>query len=364
MESTKEKLQECLKRISEKTNNGEFEKYSERQVSQELVKPILKGLGWDIENATEVFPEFPTNEFSKSKIDYALRVENTPKILIEVKPSALDEKAERQLKSYVLDFNEKNIICILTNGISWKLYIFCENNEEIDLVTQVLIAENQLDVATKYFIDFLSKEKVKNGTALNDLRNLKKENLNLDEKEKESILINGWNSLFSNDFLQNKISELLSGEILLNKGFSLDEELLKKFVDNKLKDSKPSLENIPYKSLFKGNLNISTYPQSRKVFIHTSNEILEFKTMKEAISDFVKDISFINPEVLETYYTSAHNHGNKHKYITKTFDEATTKRNLGEANGWYINVDLSNQQVFDYIWKPLGDLLGKTIKFI
>ena len=353
-----EQLNSYLEGICRKADEGKFDEYNENQISQEFILPILKILGWDIENAMEVYPEFSTD--FNFRIDFALDLNKKHKALIEAKRNSveLDAKVEKQLEKYVLESTEKNIVGVLTNGFMWKLFIYNENNERIELVKVVVIEKDSCESASKTLWKFLSKKEVENGNAVNKLRELKKRKTDLDS---DKIIEEGWNYLFSNDFLQNELAKLVNYEILLSKGFSIDENELKKFIDKKLQPVIPA--EIPHKSKFKGNVRVNTQSGKRSVKVCTSAETFEYPSMKAAISAFIKDISFNNPDILDKYYASDKNHGNKHKYITQTFDEATSKRNLVEANGWYVNVDLANKQVFDYLWKPLCDLLGKYSKF-
>jgi len=353
-----EELKGYLEGICRKADEGKFDEYNESQISQEFILPILRILGWDIENAMEVYPEFSTD--FNFRIDFALDLNKKHKVLIEAKRNTveLDAKVEKQLEKYVLESPDKNIVGVLTNGFMWKLYVYNENNERIELVKIIIIEKGTCESASKTLWKFLSKKEVENENAVKNLRELKKRKTELDS---DKIIEEGWSYLFSNDFLQNELAKLVNYEILLSKGFSIDENELRKFIDKKLQPIIPT--KIPHKSKFKGNIRINTQSGKRSVKIYTSAETFEYSSMKAAISDFVKDISFNNPEILEKYYVSDKNHGNKHKYITKTFDEATSKRNLSEANGWYINVDLANEKVFDYLWKPLCDLLGKYSKF-
>lgn len=363
MENVKEKLQECLKSISEKAENKEYNEYSESQISQELIKPILRILGWNVENAKEVCSQFPTSKQSNIHVDYALLIKEKPSLLIEVKRMDLDEEAEKQLKKYMIDVLKEYVVGILTNGIYWRFYFLCKDEEEIDLVLQIAIEEERLDIAVEYFLDFLLKERVCSGAALKEMRKFKKENSNLGEKEKEKLLVNGWNSLFSNDFLQNRMVKLLEDEILLNKGFTLEEEMLKKFIEDKMKDVKPSIQEIPYKSKFKGNLTICSRKHSHTIAIQTSTQTLEYKSMKAAILDFVNDISMLREEVLEQFQENEMKLIGKKKkeksYITKKIAKED-KDSYTEVNGWYVCANIGKQSK-KTIWEPLCKMLDKKL---
>ncbi|MCL2072284.1 MAG: type I restriction endonuclease [Marinilabiliaceae bacterium] len=352
-----ENLEKHLKDICRKDSDGTFDDYNERQISQEIVLPILFNLGWTITDAKEVYPEFRTK--FNFRIDYALILNGIHKVLIEVKRKSveLDEKAEEQLEKYLREYSNTNFVCVLTNGLMWKFYVYNEKDERIELVSVVVI-ENAS--ASKRLSDFLSKEKVANGDAIKILRELKKSQT---DPEYEKIMEEGWSYLFSNDFLQEELTKLINNEVLLLNGFSVGEEDLRNFIGKKLQAIIPAV--IPRKSQFKGNLRIISYKKPRKVIIHTSSKgMLKFGNMKLAIKAFVEDISYENPKILEDYYNSDENHGRLHNYIAKSFDELTDKGSTVEANGWHINVNLEHEKVFKYIWEPLCKRMGKTPRFI
>lgn len=99
----------------------------EEATKQALVLPILDALGFDIWNPEEVCPEYCA-DFAikklgqKEKVDFAIVLNNTPRIYIEVKSieSSL-EGHEGQLARY---FNSTTSVPlgIITNGIEYRFY--------------------------------------------------------------------------------------------------------------------------------------------------------------------------------------------------------------------------------------------------
>ena len=86
-----------------------------------FINPILEALGWDVHDPDVVEEEYPTVD-GKS-VDYALKINQKPVLLIEAKPlndSLEDVKAITQVVSYA---NNGGIDwCVLTNGIRWRIY--------------------------------------------------------------------------------------------------------------------------------------------------------------------------------------------------------------------------------------------------
>jgi len=86
-----------------------------------IIDPILEALGWDVRDPNEVQLEYPTVD-GKS-VDYALKINQEPVVLVEAK--ALGDplnnvKDVTQVVGYAS--NDGIAWCILTNGISWKVY--------------------------------------------------------------------------------------------------------------------------------------------------------------------------------------------------------------------------------------------------
>lgn len=86
-----------------------------------VIDPLLEALGWDVRDPDEVQLEHPTVD-GKS-VDYALKLNRKPVLLVEAK--ALDDplndvKAITQVVGYAA--NEGIVWCVLTNGITWRVY--------------------------------------------------------------------------------------------------------------------------------------------------------------------------------------------------------------------------------------------------
>lgn len=77
---------------------------TEEATKNALVLPMLSALGYDVFNPNEVLPEFTADVGVKKgeKVDYAIRIRNSEKILIECKCAAetLNKKHSSQLYRY------------------------------------------------------------------------------------------------------------------------------------------------------------------------------------------------------------------------------------------------------------------------
>ena len=104
-----------------KTQESSFETQEERAVEIGAVLPLLRELGWNTENVTEVYPQHGLP--GGSKVDYDLQIDGESRILIEVKrwTHTLDEEDEEQLANYCR--LAKPTLAVLTSGCSWQLYL-------------------------------------------------------------------------------------------------------------------------------------------------------------------------------------------------------------------------------------------------
>ncbi|MXY43824.1 MAG: hypothetical protein F4Y50_07210, partial [Dehalococcoidia bacterium] len=77
-----------------------FESLEEKAVEMFVVLPLLKQVGWNTENVSEIYPQ---RELSDGrKVDFDLQIDGESRILIEVKSwkQTLNDDHESQLANY------------------------------------------------------------------------------------------------------------------------------------------------------------------------------------------------------------------------------------------------------------------------
>jgi hypothetical protein len=134
----------------------------EAKTRQAIVLPILRRLGWDIENAAEVIPEYST---CSRNVDFCLCC-GKEKVFLEVKkPTEELGKHEEQLLEYLL--LEAIDFAVLTNGKTWSFYLTGNGARPSPgkAYTLDLLREEPADAA-RVLGDLLAKESVHAGTAL------------------------------------------------------------------------------------------------------------------------------------------------------------------------------------------------------
>jgi len=88
-----------------------------------LIDPVLRGLGWDTADPTQVYPEFPTE--TGGRPDYALLIEGKPHIMVEAK--SLGTNLEKALdKGFQYCWRNQVPFYVVTDGNSWVIFDITE----------------------------------------------------------------------------------------------------------------------------------------------------------------------------------------------------------------------------------------------
>lgn len=146
-------------------------------IKQAVVLPILAHLDWNPFNVNEVYPEYSSND---QQVDFSLRHKNSNKVFLKV--IKIEENFNLYKKSLLKFALEESVeIAVLTNGIVWQFYLpTSENNLESIKFYSLDIYSNSNNELTEKFIDFLSKDNIISGKALENLKNSYQAKINLD----------------------------------------------------------------------------------------------------------------------------------------------------------------------------------------
>jgi hypothetical protein len=127
-------IEESLRAISDRVKSHSSTMVTEEAVKTAVVLPFLRALGYDVFDPSEVVPEFTADAVGKKgeKVDYAIRIDQEIRILIECKPIsvALEKKHLDQLYRYFSVTNAK--FAILTNGRTFNFYTDLEAPNKLD----------------------------------------------------------------------------------------------------------------------------------------------------------------------------------------------------------------------------------------
>jgi hypothetical protein len=158
-------VEEQLRGISEKIKSHSSAMATEEAVKTAVVLPFLNALGYDIFNPEEVVPEFTADAVGKKgeKVDYAIKIGDKIRILIECKPitCVLDKVHLAQLYRYFSVTSAE--FAILTNGRTFQFYTDLDDKNKLDALP---------------FLTFDLSDM--NGQLLNELKKFAKDEFNVD----------------------------------------------------------------------------------------------------------------------------------------------------------------------------------------
>lgn len=111
-------LLEAIERVKDRAEkfHGELQK-SEALTRYVLIDPILRALGWDTEDPSQVIPEFPTESGSP---DYALLWDRKPHIMVEAKALGKNLDVAKD-KGFQYCWKNKVSYYAITDGNAWEV---------------------------------------------------------------------------------------------------------------------------------------------------------------------------------------------------------------------------------------------------
>jgi len=116
---------EDLRMKLDKHRKDDLKEYPTRTI---FIDPLLQALGWDVRDPDEVELEYST--IDGKSVDYAPKINRKPVLFIEAKPlndPLTDVKAITQVVGYAANAGVE--WCILTNGVTYKVYRSTEKAE-------------------------------------------------------------------------------------------------------------------------------------------------------------------------------------------------------------------------------------------
>ena len=194
------------------SQKSDFELRDEKAVEMAVVLPLLRQVGWNTENVSEIYPQRETSD--GGKVDFDLQMDGESRILIEVKrwKHTLDEEDEEQLTKYCQSTKPKRPkLAVLTSGRVWRLYLAPTankgNNSELKRFDEVDVLADGLSEIESSFKQFLARD------SMVDFRPTMKVAKDLyrkvqDFQEQKRLLTKAWNEL-TND--RDTLTELVVG---------------------------------------------------------------------------------------------------------------------------------------------------------
>ncbi len=156
-------LQERIEDIRNGLETNRFP--NEAAVSQGIVLPMLRTIGWPTDNPTIVYPEYPVRK-AKARVDFALCLPpSEPRVFIEVKQVGNIEGGEEQLFRYAL--REGVPIAILTDGRRWQFfYVNGRGNYEERKVPELDLLKADVEESARCLNRYLNYKSIETGEAI------------------------------------------------------------------------------------------------------------------------------------------------------------------------------------------------------
>jgi len=138
-----ESVTTCIETLQAKLERHRKDDLKEIPTRTIFIDPLLQSLGWDVMDPDEVELEFPT--IDGKSVDYALKINRKSVLFTEAKPlndPLTEVKSITQVVGYAANAGVE--WCILTNGITYKVYHSTEKTEAPDkLLFEVSLDPNE-----------------------------------------------------------------------------------------------------------------------------------------------------------------------------------------------------------------------------
>ena len=156
-------LDKLVQDVRENLRKGQYR--DESAISQGVVLPILRQLGWPDHDTGVVWPQYPLENL---KVDFALCSQGRPKVIVEVKRAG-SEEGLGQLFNYA--FHVGVPLAILTNGGEWTFFLpIAEGDYDERRLYKLDILERDIQESCQILEKYLGYEDVCSGKAIDVAR--------------------------------------------------------------------------------------------------------------------------------------------------------------------------------------------------
>ncbi len=308
-------------------------------------------------DADEVSPEFSVEN---TRVDYALRNGSINKVFIEVKRINEDlEKHQEQLLTY--SFRQGVNLSILTNGILWWFYLpLQEGSWEQRKFYAVDMYSQDFEKITEVLNDFLAREKVFNGKALENAKRL------YGNRQKKDIIRRNipkaWRKLhIEGDEL---LIELLAETTEKVCGYRPEDSQVSEFLYSIINQEQPKyekkkekkgVEQIKIETKISSSSNNELYSLNdnftyKKItgFVFLSNNI-SATSWKQLLIKFVEKINSLHHNEFDTITNVS---GKKRPYFTKNNNELRSPKKISNS-AYFVETNLSANNIVSIVKEVL-----------
>ena len=208
----------------------DYSQGSEQATREMAVNPVIGALGWNTFNPDEVAREHRVRD--GRKVDYCLKTERRPRVLIEVKSAGTD-LTEHQVQLLGYAFDEGADLAALTDGLVWWLYLPGETGspwEQRRFLSLDFLTQSAADVAAS-LQRFLGRAAMASGAALEEARGEFRQIER--ERRARGALPEAWEKVLSDP--EGLIIDLLTDAVTEISGHPPTKETISEFLAGKLR---------------------------------------------------------------------------------------------------------------------------------
>ncbi len=219
----KEQLVAFIENLKTDSSISSFDEAATKQI----ILNLLSLLGWSTYKRDEVWLEYSVGG---KRVDCSLRTNNSNKVFLEAKrvnEELENSKHQEQLLGY--SFQEGVKLAILTNGVTWGFYLpLREGSWERRKFYTIDIYQQEAEGIAYKFIDFLAKENVATGKAIENAEAIYK------SQQKQNILQEtipkAWNKIITEP--DELLVELINETTEKLCGYKADNKMIAQFLSS------------------------------------------------------------------------------------------------------------------------------------
>ena len=366
------------------------------QVRDTVINPILKALGWDVQDPEKVRTEFEVEKGKDGSADYALLRKNAPIVFIEAKkiggikePKKPGDKDDREQLFNYYRADRRPRFLILTDGRRWDFYLARLDEEAFDEMLfhrMELTSEDEISGHASDFKRYLDRNRVINYKSLKVAEDVYEKKL--EKKKIGNAIPDVWRELLDTpnqalrDLLVREVRSKFENEHKPKPNLADTREE----VDSFLRDlrfntmsapsrSKSRRSTTPSPSQSKKSASIPSQSavgkKSKLVGFSLEKESVNTSSARETLAEILKKLQDRDPGFMDRL--AKETVGRKRRLVARDrndlYDDPkfVERSSLDLGNGWWVGHHLSTRNIkkkIETACEVAGVKFGSQLKLI